>query len=119
MDRVRRAWELVLQHVQTGSVSLYAMLRDARPSELRGDDLTVGVPSEFALARAREPGNDEVLAQAIEAVLGRPLRPTFKLAGGASPDTPAPATGPETLDFTTLIKQAKGTFDAEELPDES
>jgi DNA polymerase-3 subunit gamma/tau len=121
VDRVRRAWELVLQRVQTGSVSLYATLRDARPSELRGDDLTVSLPSEFALTRAREPGNAEVLAKAIEEVLGRPLTPAFVLAAAAASPGPeqAPPTQPETLDFTAFIKHAKGTFDAEEVPDDS
>ena len=57
LDRVRRAWELVLQRVQTGSVALYAVLRDARPSALDGDRLTVAMPSNFALtqgARTRQ-----------------------------------------------------------------
>ena len=122
VDRVRRAWELVLQRVQTGSVSLYATLRDARPSELRGDDLTVSLPSDFALGRAREPGNAEVLAEAIEDVLGRPLKPAFVLAAAAAaPAAPADALAaqPESLDFTAFIKHAKGTFDAEEVPDDS
>ena len=35
LERVKRAWELILQRVQASSVSLYAMLRDARPSSTR------------------------------------------------------------------------------------
>ncbi len=125
-DRVRRAWELVLQRVQAGSVGLYALLRDARPQDLHGDVLSVAMASEFSLAQARHPGNDGVLAEAIEEVLGKRLEPEFVLAAGAaSPSAPSaipssPAAndaGP--LDFTDLIKQAKGTFDAEEMPDDS
>jgi hypothetical protein len=123
---VRRAWELILQRVQAGSVGLYALLRDARPQDLRGEVLTVGMPSEFSLAQARHPGNDGVLAEAVEEVLGRRLRPEFVLAAGppapptavTTPAAQAPAdAGP--LDFTDLIKQAKGTFDAEEIADDS
>ncbi len=82
LERVKRAWELILQRVQASSVSLYAMLRDARPSALEGGTLTVVLPSEFALRRAGEPGNAELLAGAIEAALGQPLAPLFTLPAG-------------------------------------
>ncbi len=121
LDRVKRAWELILQRVQSSSVSLYAMLRDARPTGLSGDVLTVVVPSNFALARAREAGNAELLSGAIAVVLGAPLAPAFELAAAAAPERPqdeAEAPAPA-LDFTDLINKAKGTFDAEELPGDS
>ncbi|MEI6725082.1 MAG: DNA polymerase III subunit gamma/tau [Actinomycetes bacterium] len=120
LERVKRAWELILQRVQTSSVSLYAMLRDARPSALEGGTLTVVLPSDFALRRAGEPGNAELLAGAIEAALGQPLSPLFTLPAGDDADPAAPAAPPEqALDFTDLIKHVKGAFDAEELPDDS
>ena len=123
LERVKRAWELILQRVQSSSVSLYAMLRDARPSELDGERLTVTIPSNFALTRACEPGNAELLASAVESALGHPLEPDFVLAAGAAAAGNAaaePAAPPAmTLDYTALIKQAKGTFDAEEMPDDS
>ncbi len=84
---MRRAWELVLQRVQSGNVALYALLRDARPSALAGDRLTVAMPSDFALTRAREPGNDDILASAFAETLGHRLQPEFVLAepGAAAP----------------------------------
>ena len=123
LERVKRAWELILQRVQSSSVSLYAMLRDARPSELDGERLTVTIPSNFALTRACEPGNAELLASAVESALGHPLEPDFVLAAGAAAagNAAAEPAAPTamTLDYTALIKQAKGTFDAEEMPDDS
>ena len=121
LERVKRAWELILQRVQASSVSLYAMLRDARPSALEDGRLTVTMPSDFALTRAREAGNAELLAGAIAAALGRPLQPEFVPATGvsAAPAGAAQAAPAQSMDFTALIKQAKGTFDAEELPDDS
>jgi DNA polymerase-3 subunit gamma/tau len=120
LERVKRAWELILQRVQASSVSLYAMLRDARPSALDGDRLTVALPSDFALRRAGEPGNAELLSGAIEAALGQPLMPLFALSGGDNaPATPDAAPAEQALDFTDLIKHVKGAFDAEELPDDS
>jgi len=122
LERVKRAWELILQRVQASSVSLYAMLRDARPSGLEDGRLTVTMPSDFALTRARDAGNAELLARAIEAALGQPLQPEFVPATGV-PAGPAvteqAAAPPQSMDFTDLIKQAKGAFDAEEMPDDS
>jgi hypothetical protein len=115
---------MVLQRVQAGSVGLYALLRDARPQDLRGDVLTVAMASEFSLSQARQPGNDGVLAEAIEEVLGRRLRPEFVLAAGAAAPV-APVTTPRapgddtTTDLTDLIRRAMNTFDAEEMPDDS
>jgi DNA polymerase-3 subunit gamma/tau len=122
LERVKRAWELILQRVQASSVSLYAMLRDARPSGLDDGRLTVTMPSAFALTRARDAGNAELLAGAIEAALGRPLQPEFVPAAGVSAeptDADETAAPPQSMDFTDLIKQAKGTFDAEEMPEDS
>src|SRR5665648_527431 len=122
LERVKRAWELILQRVQASSVSLYAMLRDARPSGLEDGRLTVTMPSDFALTRARDAGNAELLAGAIEAALGQPLQPEFVPATGgpAEPAGADQAAAPaQSMDFTDLIKQAKGTFDAEEMPDDS
>jgi DNA polymerase III subunit gamma/tau len=121
LERVRRAWELILQRVQASSVSLYAMLRDARPSELKVDRLVVAMPSNFALARACEPGNAELLANAVAGILGQPLTPEF--VGGAPAEaergSSAELTPDQCVDFTDLIKQAKGTLEAEEMPDDS
>ena len=122
LERVKRAWELILQRVQASSVSLYAMLRDARPSGLDDGRLTVTMPSDFALMRARDAGNAELLAGAIEAALGQPLQPEFVAATGvpAAALVAEQAAGrPQSMDFTALIKQAKGTFDAEDMPDDS
>jgi len=122
LERVKRAWELILQRVQASSVSLYAMLRDARPSGLEDGRLTVTMPSDFALTRARDAGNAELLAGAIEAALGQPLQPEFVPATGVPAGAAVAdqaAAPPQSMDFTDLIKQAKGAFDAEEMPDDS
>jgi hypothetical protein len=96
------------------------MLRDARPSALEGSTLTVALPSDFALRRADEPGNADLLSSAIEAALGQPLSPVFTLSAGGDAAPAASEAPPEqALDFTDLIKHVKGTFDAEELPDDS
>ncbi|HET6497254.1 MAG TPA: DNA polymerase III subunit gamma/tau [Thermoleophilia bacterium] len=120
LERVRRAWDLILQRVQASSVSLYAMLRESRPATLEGELLTISIPSNLALMRACEPGNAELLAAAAEGALGVPLRAIFVPAEGSagSPAPAEPAPPPQDYDFTAQIRHAQETLDAERLPDE-
>ena len=124
LERVKRAWELILQRVQAVRVPLYGFLRDGRPSALEGDALTVALPSEFALRNAAQNDNADVLAAAVEGVLGRRVTARFELASGAAAQAAAPAASaapPATSlpDFTDQIRAAQATLDAELLPDES
>ncbi len=127
LERVKRAWELVLQRVQAVRVPLYGFLRDGRPSALEGDVLTVALPSDFAVRNADQRDNVEVLAAAVEGVLGRPVTARFVLASGvaaqaaASQASPAAATPSSTTalpDFTDQIRAAQAKLDAELMPDE-
>ncbi len=124
LERVKRAWELVLQRVQAARVPLYGFLRDGRPAALAGDTLTVALPSEFALRNADQGDNAEVLATAVEGVLGRRVTARFELASGgaaAAPNTApsSPQTSGTLPDFTDQIRAAQAKLDAELLPDES
>ncbi len=120
LDRVKRAWELVLQRVQPMSGSLAALLGDARPKALNGERLTIAVPSNLVLTRASQPGNIEFLSDALAATLESPLTPVFELAAKPAPEQPStPQAPPTAIDFTDLINQAKDTFNAEVLPDDS
>ena len=127
LERVKRAWELVLQRVQAARVPLYGFLRDGRPATLEGDTLTVVLPSDFALRNAAQGDNADVLAAAVEGVLGRHVTARFELASGASPaaaSEAAPATAPSRPaaplpDFTDQIRAAQAKLDAELLPDDS
>jgi hypothetical protein len=127
LERVKRAWELVLQRVQTTRVPLYGFLRDGRPSALDGDALTVALPTDFALRNAAQGDNADVLAAAVEGVLGRRVTARFELAAGAvhatAPEA-APAAAPHSPagplpDFTDQIRAAQAKLDAELLPDDS
>jgi DNA polymerase-3 subunit gamma/tau len=124
LERVKRAWELILQRVQAARVPLYGFLRDGRPHALEGDALTVALPSEFALRNAEQGDNAQVLASAVEGVLGRPVTARFELASGGGP-APTPQTAPAAPqapaalpDFTDQIRAAQAKLDAELLPEE-
>ncbi|HTX67557.1 MAG TPA: DNA polymerase III subunit gamma/tau [Thermoleophilia bacterium] len=126
VERVKRAWELILQRVQAARVPLYGFLRDGRPTTLDGEVLVVSLPSEFAARNAAQGDNAGVLADAVEGVLGRRLTPRFDVVAGAA--TPASAQQTTTAvesqpaaalpDFTDQIRAAQAKLDAELLPDE-
>jgi hypothetical protein len=107
-------------------VPLYGFLRDGRPHALDGDALTVALPSEFALRNAEQGDNAQVLATAVEGVLGRRVTARFELAAGAAAPAatadPAPAAAPQATaalpDFTDQIRAAQAKLDAELLPEE-
>ena len=120
LERVRRAWDLILQRVQASSVSLYAMLRESRPTALEGALLTVTIPSNLALMRAREPGNAELLAAAAEGALGVPFEAAFvpAEASASGPAQAEPTPMSQDFDFTEQIRHAQEILGAERLPDE-
>jgi DNA polymerase III subunit gamma/tau len=126
LERVKRAWELILQRVQAARVPLYGFLRDGRPCALEGDALTIALPSEFALRNAGQGDNADVLTTAVQGVLGYRVTARFELASGA-PTAAAPSSAPAAAaqtpaalpDFTDQIRAAQAKLDAELLPDES
>jgi DNA polymerase III subunit gamma/tau len=127
VERVKRAWELILQRVQAVRVPLYGFLRDGRPTALDGDVLAVSLPSEFAARNAGQGDNATVLADAVEGVLGRRLAVRFNVAAGVSAPGAAsqtPAAAPQATgalpDFTDQIRAAAAKLGAEVIPpDES
>ena len=108
-------------------MNLYGFLRDGRPTALDGDVLVVALPSEFAMRNAAQGDNAEVLAAAVEGVLGTRLTARFEVAAGTADRAPhdagAPAAAPRSQagalpDFTDQIRAAQAKLDAELLPDE-
>ena len=96
------------------------MLRESRPTALEGALLTVTIPSNLALMRAREPGNAELLAAAAEGALGVPFEAAFvpAEASASGPAQAEPTPTPQDFDFTEQIRHAQEILGAERLPDE-
>lgn len=128
LERVQRAWELVLQRVQAARATLYGCVRDGRPSALEGGTLTVTLPSEFALRMATQGDNAEILADAVACIVGHQVTARFALAATppaasapAAPQQPRAESCPGATplpDFTEQIRAAQAKLNAELLPDE-
>ena len=116
LEQLQDAWQrAILPAVEQKSIPTASMLREAHPSELAGDMLTVEFPRSASFHRqlAEEPKNATLLADALYEVTGRKLSLAFEVGqnGGEADAEPDDApTGEE--EFVELMKE---TFDAREV----
>jgi hypothetical protein len=92
------------------------MLREAHPSDLAGDTLTLEFPATAAFHRnlAEEPKNATLLADALYEVTGRRFAVTFEVGenGESEPQEQ------RKLSEEELVEEIKQTFDAREVSPE-
>jgi DNA polymerase-3 subunit gamma/tau len=117
LDKVTRVWPAVLDKLRETSPALAATFDGARPVSLDDDGLTIGFPAEltFNKRKAETPEKRELMADALEAMLGQRVRPGYVLLEGeavpeAEPDAPAAE-----IDHDAMVEKLKSEFDAEEV----
>ena len=96
---VRTMWPGVLEKIKLDSRVAWTMFERSAPLSVSGSTLTVGLPEQTLLARARQRGDDVRLREALLAVLRLDLTPELVLdpsagapaaaGGAASPSAPA------------------------------
>jgi len=113
LEKVQRIWPAVLDKLRETSPALAATFEDARPVGLDGEGLKVGFPADstFNKRKAEAPDKRELMADALEAVVGERMRPAYVLLDGK--EAPAPAEGE--VDHDALAEKLKSEFDAEEV----
>jgi DNA polymerase III subunit gamma/tau len=111
LDAFAEVWPAVLESIEGESPMLAAMLREARPTALAEQDLTLAWPESAAFSKrqAEEPAKRELIAQSIRAVTGASLRLAYEL--GAEHEAPEAR-----LSDDELVERFKHEFEAEELP---
>jgi DNA polymerase III subunit gamma/tau len=115
LEQLQEAWQrAVLPAVEEKSIPTASVLREAHPSGLAGDTLTLEFPRNAAFHRqlAEEPKNATLLADALYEVTGRRLAVAFAVGenGGETEAADEEPAGEE--DLVSLIKE---TFDAREV----
>ncbi|HEU4656377.1 MAG TPA: DNA polymerase III subunit gamma/tau [Capillimicrobium sp.] len=109
-------WPAILDTVRAENGLLAAILSSARPVGIDGPTATFAFPQSeaFGHRKAEDAANRQIVAQALRAVTGHELHPTFELRDELPiEDVPPPPTEDE------WIARFKEAFDAEELtPDE-
>jgi DNA polymerase III subunit gamma/tau len=117
LEQLQEAWQrTIVPAVEERSIPAASVLREAHPSDLAGDTLTVEFPASASFHRqlAEEPKNATLLAEALYEVTGRRLGLAFAegehgLEAATGDDAP-----PGEDQILELVKE---TFDARERED--
>jgi hypothetical protein len=121
LDGVQRIWPDVMDQLATTAPALAAFFEEARPVGFDGKVVEISFPaaSTFNKRKAEAPEQRERVAEALAAVAGEPLRPTYVLADGDSPEpggeADKPAGADDVVDEEELLERLKSEFDAEEV----
>jgi DNA polymerase III gamma/tau subunit len=118
LSQLQEAWQrTILPAVEQKSIPTASMLREAHPSQLDEDRLTVEFPAAASFHRqlAEEPKNATLLAEALYEVTGRKLALDFAV-GENGDDEPAEDEEPAGED--QIIQLMKDQLDARELEDQ-
>ena len=117
LDKVQRVWPAVLDKLRETSPALAATFDGARPVSLDEEGLAIGFPADatFNKRNAEAPEKRELMADAIEAILGQRVRPGYvPLDGEPAPEGEAGAAQPE-IDHDAMVEKLKSEFDAKEV----
>jgi DNA polymerase-3 subunit gamma/tau len=117
LEKVQRVWPAVLDKLRETSPALAATFDGARPVSLDDEGLTIGFPAEltFNKKKAETPEKRELMADALETMLGQRLRPGYVLLEG-EPAPKAEAEAPKAeIDHDAMVEKLKSEFDAEEV----
>jgi DNA polymerase-3 subunit gamma/tau len=114
LDSIKRAWPAVLEKLRETSPALAATFDGARPVDCGEDELKVGFPADATFNKRKAEASDkrELMADAIEAVVGERVRPSYVLLEGEGESEQASA---DEIDHDAMLEKLKSEFDAEEV----
>jgi len=117
LDSVKRAWPAVLDKLRETSPALAATFDGARPVGCDENGLKVGFPADatFNKRKAEAPDKRELMAEALGAILGEKLRPTYVLLDGEPQPEAEGEASAEQIDHDAMVEKLKSEFDAEEV----
>ncbi len=116
LEDVVRTWAAVLDKLRETSPALAATFDGAKPVSLAEGGLEIGFPADstFNKRKAETPDKRELMADALEAVMGERLRPTYVLLDGEDAATGSGGADDE-VDHDVLGEKLKSEFNAEEV----
>jgi DNA polymerase III subunit gamma/tau len=117
LEQLQDAWQrAVIPAVEQRSIPTASVLREAHPSELAGDTLTVEFPATASFHRnlAEEPKHARPLVEALHEVTGRRFALAFVVDENGEPEQAEQ----RPLSEEELVEELKQTFDAREVTPE-
>jgi DNA polymerase III subunit gamma/tau len=113
LESLRAVWPAVVDVVRAGNGLLGALIADARPAAVEGEDLTVAFASSaaFLKKKAEHPDNRAIVTEALGQVTGGRWRLSYELLEVDEEDTSAQAPPTE----EEWVRRFMEEFDAEEL----
>ena len=111
LDRIQRAWSIILSQVKKKKVPLHSLLQEARPVDLDGKTLVIGFApgAEFHKNQVEKQDNVSVLTGVLRDMTGDDLRVRCTISEGARPAQEKVPSHEE------IIAMAKKAFSAEEV----
>ena len=117
LEKLARIWPAVLDHLRQTAPALAATFEGARPVAFDGKAriLQIGFPAESTFNKRKAEAKDkrELVAKALEAVVGEPLSPTYVLLDGKNAE--GSSGGTDQVDEEELVERLKSEFNAEEV----
>jgi len=115
LAEVQSTWPAILDKLREASPALAATFDGALPVSLEDGELKVGFPADltFNKKKAETPEKRELMADALEAVLGERLRPSYVLLEGEPEEAEEPAESE--IDHDAIVEKLKSEFDAKEV----
>jgi DNA polymerase-3 subunit gamma/tau len=115
VESLRGLWPAVVDRVRAKNALLGALIAEAEPIALDGEELTVAfaASAQFLKKKAEDPANRATVSEALGELTGRRLRLSYELRQeleGQAPGGGARGSGEE------LVRRLMEEFDAEELP---
>ena len=113
LDSLLAVWPAVIDVVRAGNALIGALIADARPAAVDGEDLTVAFASSaaFLKKKAEHPDNRAIVSEALRQVTGGRWRLSYELL---EPDAEL-ASGGEVPTEEEWVRRFMEEFDAEEL----
>jgi DNA polymerase-3 subunit gamma/tau len=116
---IETLWPAVLErvHESEGGEMLAALLADARPAALDGDELVLEYPqsASFSKRKIADPANSDRLAEALRLVAGRPVSVRVELRERDDDEEVKASRIDSGLSEDQAIERIKDTFDAEDM----
>jgi hypothetical protein len=117
LAEAQSTWPAVLDKLREASPALAATFDGALPVSLEDGELRVGFPADltFNKKKAETPEKRELMADALEDVLGERLRPAYVLLDEEpAPEETEPAVEGQ-IDHDAVLEKLKSEFDAKEV----